>query len=149
MDMELAIEESDNKISKLREQRDCSAKTATTLDTFAKSFKKNIIAKEKELSRAKFDSSELENMIATKEFEKSNFAKEKEKVEWEGKMYEHHNQEIERTNEKLKADLEKLLGHLESLKKNNRYLSGCIKEYSDTGLKTAKKILQLVNKWSF
>jgi hypothetical protein len=37
-------------------------------------------------------------MITTKEFEKSNFVKEKEKVEWEGKMYEHHNQEIERTN---------------------------------------------------
>lgn len=44
------------------------AKTATTLDTFAKSFKKNIIAKEKELSRAKFETSELENLVITKEF---------------------------------------------------------------------------------
>jgi ferredoxin-thioredoxin reductase catalytic subunit len=72
--------------------------------------------------------------------------KEKEKVEWEAKMYEHHNQEIERTNERLKGDLEKLLVHLESLKKNNRCMSGCIKEYSDTGNQTAKKILQLINK---
>ena len=84
--------------------------------------------------------------MVTKEFERSNFLKEKEKAEWECKMYEHHNQEIERTNEKLKGDLEKLLTHLESLKKNNRYLSGCIKDYSETGMKTAKKILQLVNK---
>lgn len=61
-------------------------------------------------------------------------------------MYEHHNQEIERTNERLKGDLEKLLVHLESLKKNNRSLSASIKEYSDVGAKTAKKILQLVNR---
>jgi hypothetical protein len=59
MDLELAIEASDNELSKVREQRDCSAKTATTLETFARSFKKNIMAKEKELSRAKFDTSEL------------------------------------------------------------------------------------------
>ena len=68
LDLELTIEASDNEISKMREQKDCLAKTATTLDTFAKSFKKNIIAKEKELSRAKFETSELENLVITKEF---------------------------------------------------------------------------------
>jgi hypothetical protein len=57
MDLEMVIETTDNELSKQREQRDCSAKTCTTLDTFAKSFKKNIILKEKELSRAKFNSS--------------------------------------------------------------------------------------------
>jgi hypothetical protein len=41
-------------------------------------------------------------------------------------MYLHHTQEIERTNAKLKTDLEKLLVHLESLKKNNRQLTGSI-----------------------
>jgi len=38
----------------MKEHRDSLAKTATTLDTFTKSFKKNILAKTKELSRAKF-----------------------------------------------------------------------------------------------
>ena len=68
MDLQMVIETTDNELSKLREQRDCCAKTSTTLDTFAKSFKKNIILKEKELSRAKFDSSQLENLIVTKQF---------------------------------------------------------------------------------
>lgn len=85
-------------------------------------------------------------MLSTKSFEKGNFEKEKEKSEWECKMYVHHNKEIERTNEKLKADLEKLLAHLESLKKTNKNLDNCIKEYSQTGIAAAKKILTISNK---
>lgn len=46
----------------------------------------------------------------------------------------------------MKGDLEKLLVHLESLKKNNKSLSASIKDYSEIGAKTAKKILQLVNR---
>ena len=116
------------------------------METFSKSFKKNIIQKEKELSRSLFDGSECENQIATKLFEKANLEKEREQCEWEGKMYVHHNSEIGKTNGKLKNDLEKLLAHLEVLKKSNRYLSGCLKDYSDTGVAAAKKILQVSNK---
>ena len=36
--------------------------TLTTLETFAKSFKKNMIQKEKELSRSNFETNEFENM---------------------------------------------------------------------------------------
>jgi hypothetical protein len=61
-------------------------------------------------------------------------------------MYCHHNQEIEQTNIKLKGDLDKLLLHLESLRKNNAYLNGCVKEYSATGIETAKKILAQASK---
>jgi hypothetical protein len=61
-------------------------------------------------------------------------------------MYIHHNSEIIKTNSKLKSDLEKLLTHLEGLKKSNKNLSGCLKEYSETGVAAAKKILQLSNK---
>jgi DNA segregation ATPase FtsK/SpoIIIE-like protein len=45
MDLDLLIEKNDNQISKMREERDGFAKTALTLDTFAKSFKKNIITR--------------------------------------------------------------------------------------------------------
>lgn len=61
-------------------------------------------------------------------------------------MYVHHNSEISKTNGKLKNDLDKLMAHLEVLKKSNRYLSGCLKDYSDTGVAAAKKILQVSNK---
>jgi hypothetical protein len=45
LDLDLLIEKNDNRISKMKEERDSLAKTSLTLDTFAKSFKKNIIAK--------------------------------------------------------------------------------------------------------
>jgi hypothetical protein len=61
-------------------------------------------------------------------------------------MYKHHNLEIEQTNLKLKGDLDKLLLHLESLRKNNGYLNGCMQAYSATGIETAKKILAQANK---
>lgn len=87
-------------------------------------------------------------MISTKVYERSNFEKERDQSEWECKMYDHHNSEITKTNDKLKNDLSKLLAHLEGLKKSNKYLNGCVKEYSETGVAAAKKILQLSNKWS-
>jgi hypothetical protein len=102
--------------------------------------------KEKEVSRCHFETSELENMLATKGYERANFKKEREQAEWECKMYVHHNGDIDKTNGKLKHDLEKLLAHLESLKKTNKQLSGCMKDYSDTGIKAAKKILLQSNK---
>lgn len=61
-------------------------------------------------------------------------------------MYVHHNKEIEKTNSKLKFDLEKLMNHLESLKKTNQHLGGCVKDYSETGIAAAKKILLQSNK---
>ena len=121
----------------------------TTLQTFAKSFKKKIAEKGKELSRCQYETGELENMLTTKSFEKANFQKEREQSDWECKMYIHHNMEIEKTNSKLKYDLEKLMTHLESLKKVNKNLGGCMKDYSDTGIAAAKKILLQSNKWSY
>jgi len=85
-------------------------------------------------------------MIATKNFERANFHKEREQADWECKMYVHHNKEIEKTNSKLKLDLEKFMNHLESLKKTNKNLGNCVKEYSETGIAAAKKILTLSNK---
>lgn len=85
-------------------------------------------------------------MIVNKEFQRANLEKEIEKSDWESKMYVNHNQEIEKNNLRLKEDLEKLLVHLESIKRNNQKLTSCIKDYSCTGVQTARKILQLANK---
>ena len=119
----------------------------TTLETFAKSFKKKMAEKSKELSKAVYECNELESALTTKGYERVNFGKERDQCEWECKMYVHHNCEIEKTNSKLKNDLEKLIAHLEGLRKSNGNLNNCIEEYSETGVAAAKKILSLSNKW--
>lgn len=79
-------------MAKTKEQRDTLSKTATTLETFAKSFKKNISIRGKQVEQVKFETGELQSMIVNKEFQRANLEKEVEKSDWESKMYVHHNQ---------------------------------------------------------
>lgn len=85
-------------------------------------------------------------MIEGRQGEKREKEKAREEKEWECRQYVHHNRDIIENNEKLKADLERLTKHLSSLRKNNQQLGGCLKEYSETGVAAAKKILRLANK---
>ena len=57
MHMEAQIQNANNELAEQRLQRDSLIQTLSTLDTFAKSFKKNIIEKEKELNRCRFETS--------------------------------------------------------------------------------------------
>ena len=53
--MEEQIQLAENELAESRQNKDKMVQTLTTLETFAKSFKKNIIQKEKEVSRSSFD----------------------------------------------------------------------------------------------
>ena len=54
INMEERIQLSENDLALQRQNKDKMVQTLTTLETFAKSFKKNMIQKEKELSRTNF-----------------------------------------------------------------------------------------------
>jgi len=59
MNMEGHIQQADNELAQTRLTRDGLVQNLTTLQTFAKSFKKNILEKGKELSRCQYESGEL------------------------------------------------------------------------------------------
>ena len=82
MNMEGHIQQTSNELAQARLARDALVQNLTTLQTFAKSFKKNILEKGKELSRCQYETNELENMMTTKTFEKANFQKEREQADW-------------------------------------------------------------------